>query len=174
MLQWRSYANFLIPYSRFKLDDTVIFPLVPSLIYWIFKAFLHSGTALVRKTTDALRPLMPHFSSCTSIVVVGPFIWRRGERFGFEPSAAGQEAEMKSPRLFTNDAAFTVKIKIKKKYNIRQLWSLGSSICKWQLRKQLRNYSFQHVHFSFTYFRQLHHFFRKFLYCALESSSINS
>lgn len=91
------------------LDDMLLFPLGPSLIYWILKVFLRGGTASVKKTTDALCPLTPHSSACTSIVVVGPLIWGRGERFGFEPSPAGQEAETESLRLFTNDPAFTVK-----------------------------------------------------------------
>lgn len=95
-----------------------------------YEGFSLSVTASARGTTDALHPLMLHSNSCTRIIVVGPFIWR-GERFGFEPSPARQEAEMESLRLFTSDPAFTVKQTNKQKtYNIRQLWSLGSSICK--------------------------------------------
>lgn len=64
--------------------------------------------------------------------------------------------------------------KIKKKNQTRQLWSLVSFICEWELRKQLQNYSFQYMHFSFAYFRHLHHFCRRSLYCVLESSPSNS
>jgi len=57
---------------------------------------------------------------------------KRGEIWIW-PSPVRHEAEMESLRLFTftaKEPAFTLKLKKNKKHNIRQLWRLGSSICK--------------------------------------------